>query len=66
MAFKSPLTRQQYDAMKKEERSLQDTLEMCDRAERCNIDVGQYRGVIDELRGRISAYEREFFSPVPK
>jgi hypothetical protein len=66
MAFKSPLTRAQYDELKKAERIVLDTLPMIDAAEQCGIECQQYRGMVQSLMEQMSAIQTQFFNPVPK
>ncbi len=60
------LTRELYDQLKRDERSLLELLPQCDKLEACKIDSGSYRAVIQSLLADIKAVEDQFATPPPK
>ena len=66
MAFKSPLTREQYDTLKRDQKKLQEISEAIQRAESCDIDCSGQKGALQQLTEMLNKYEKNFFEQVPK
>lgn len=66
MPFKSPVTRDQYDKLKQDQRKLVDIQETIRRAEACGVDCSGQKGMSEHLRATLENLEKQFFNPPPK
>lgn len=66
MPYKSPLSRDQYDQLRKDKSRLVEVLEGAERAESCGIDCQGQKGAAQQLLTALENYEKHFFTPPPK